>query len=158
MLGSFEKRKLLINSWWAGRLPVSVHFSKTRKTGCWLTCHYVAVVLKRLIYGHWSFCSYSERFGCSERGGRRWAQTHTPRSLCRAMNRRTPVVPCCIDQTASAKKATSARKPLSQTLAGFAPLCWREAVRWIVGTHLVWLREQSGSAYKTEGGNVHYYS
>lgn len=53
-IGIKKNKNPLITSWEHVFLPVSVYLTGTRKTGCWLTCHYVAMCL-RLSCGHRSF-------------------------------------------------------------------------------------------------------
>lgn len=61
-----------------------LYLTRTRKTGCWLTCHYAAVCPQPLTQAHkfffffiFFYCSYSQRFGQSEsRGGILRADTH----------------------------------------------------------------------------------
>lgn len=116
-------------------LPISVRFPGIRKTGCWLTCHYVAVVLKRLIR--------SLKFLLIFRGliQREW---HTER-------RPTPLSPTGwwneeqrLSHVDSSRRhfydAGPPRTPLSRWVFDFCAVILERtarAVRWNRGTHFV---------------------
>lgn len=121
--GASVRGKLLITSW--GQvgilLPVSVHFPGTRKTGCWLTCHYVAVVLKRLIRPLKFLLIFREVWIQREREGDT-ERRQTPLSL---PGDETKSTGCSVLSRVDSifKKDTV----LAKSVVDFAPLFWREA-------------------------------